>query len=415
MKHLISLLGVLLLLPLALSAAPATAGEIQAPRDLVSVAVADGRFEVLAAALNPADLITPLRGAGPFPVFAPPDEAFAALPAGTVASLLRPENQAALQRVLMTHVVAAKVPSSALLPTATVKTASGAEFKLGLRVGTANVIQADIQCANGIIHVIDAVLLPPARKTKPLDARMVIDTAIDKGVPMFNAGDEQGCADVYLAAAQRLVEAGQTDLADLARWELAQAIEHAPADASKRAWALRNAFDRALEDMAFEPKMEASLPAGFPKPGPVGRVIAKSYPQYRAARAEDRGQGGSFWALFQHIKKNNVEMTAPVEMTMDDEMRMEDMAFLYGSPEQGAAGTQGRVEVLDLDRVEVLSIGMRGRRADDGLKKAKALVEKRLKELGLRASGPWRVFGYNSPMVAAKKQYWELQLPVTKE
>ncbi len=403
----------LLLLALALAGAHPAQAESDARPDLVSTAIADGRFEVLVAAINQADLVTTLRGEGPFTVFAPTDAAFAALPAGAVADLLKPKNQAALQRVLMTHVVAGRVLASALRPVATIKTASGARFAVGVRIGKANVVQADIQCANGIIHVIDAVLLPPAKQQEPLDASKVIAAAIDKGAPLFNAGDVEACVAVYLAAAQRL--ANDSGVADLARWNLAQAIEHAPADATKRAWALRHAFDRVLEDSAFEPKMEASLPAGFPEPGPVGRVLEKSYPRYRAARAEGGGQGGSFWALFQHIKKNNVEMTAPVEMTMDSSMRMKDMAFLYETPTQGAAGTQGSVKVLDLARVKVLSIGMRGRRSDEGLQLAKALLEKRVKDLGLSVSGSWRVLGYNSPMVAASKQFWELQVPVTKK
>ncbi|MDF1699751.1 MAG: heme-binding protein [Planctomycetota bacterium] len=417
MKHIAIPLCRLLLRALAFAPAPASASDAHLPRDLVSTAVNDGRFEVLAAALNQADLVDTLRGKGPFTVFAPTDEAFAALPANAVADLLRPENKAALQRVLTAHVVAGRVPASALLPAAAVKTLSGASFDLGLRVGGANVIQADVACANGIIHVIDAVLLPPAETKEAVDAVAVIHTAIEKGAPIFNAGDPAGCAAIYLAAAKRLVGAGRDTLSDLARRDMATTIEHAPTDPTKLAWALRETFDRTLEDLAFQPSMEAPLPVGFPKPkaGDVGRVVVKSYPKYRAARAEGSRQNGGFWTLFQHIKKNKVEMTAPVEMTMDKDMRMANMAFLYEAPDQGSAGTQGRVQVLDLDRIEVLSIGMRGRRTDSDLKTAKALVEKRRMELGLTAVGPWRVFGYNSPMVAADRQYWELQVPVEKE
>ncbi len=133
-------------------------------KDIVDTAVAAGSFKTLAAALKAADLVDTLRGAGPFTVFAPTDEAFAKLPAGTVESLLRPENKAKLQSILTYHVVPGKVMASAVVSLASAKTVNGQEIKVstagGVKVDAANVIKTDIDCSNGVIHVIDSVVLP---------------------------------------------------------------------------------------------------------------------------------------------------------------------------------------------------------------------------------------------------------------
>jgi hypothetical protein len=107
-------------------------------------------------------------------------------------------------------------------------------------------------------------------------------------------------------------------------------------------------------------------------------------------------------------------MTAPVEMTMNDEMREIDMAFLYEGPEQGAPGSDGMVEVLDLEPVTVLSIGLRGRRSGDKLDQARDWIRDHMTREGWCKAGSWRTFGYNSPMVSASRSFWELQIPVTR-
>ena len=133
--------------------------------DIVDTAVAAGSFTTLAKALAAADLVSTLKGAGPFTVFAPTDEAFAKLPAGTVENLLKPENKAALRRVLTYHVVAGKVMAAqaATLPSA--KAVSGDTLTItakggGVMVDGAKVVKTDIVASNGVIHVIDAVVLP---------------------------------------------------------------------------------------------------------------------------------------------------------------------------------------------------------------------------------------------------------------
>jgi len=135
------------------------------PKDIVDTAVAAGSFKTLAAALNAAGLIDTLKGAGPFTVFAPTDEAFAKLPAGTVEDLLKPENKEKLVAILTYHVVAGKAMAKDVAGMSSAKTVNGKDLALKVvegkvMVGSATVIKADIDCSNGVIHVIDAVLLP---------------------------------------------------------------------------------------------------------------------------------------------------------------------------------------------------------------------------------------------------------------
>jgi len=135
--------------------------------DIVDTAVAAGSFPTLVAAVTAAGLAETLKGAGPFTVFAPNEAAFAKLPAGTVESLVKPENKAKLAAILTLHVVSGRV-ASADLAGKTVNSASvnGESLKIdgthGVTVNGAKVVQADIACSNGVIHVIDTVLLPQA-------------------------------------------------------------------------------------------------------------------------------------------------------------------------------------------------------------------------------------------------------------
>lgn len=135
--------------------------------DIVDTAVAAGQFQTLAAALQAANLVDTLKGAGPFTVFAPTDEAFRALPQGTVERLLRPENRAELTRILTYHVVSGRVLSSdiagrELAPSTVAGATLQIDARQGVSVNQARVVQADIAATNGVIHVIDRVLLPPA-------------------------------------------------------------------------------------------------------------------------------------------------------------------------------------------------------------------------------------------------------------
>lgn len=159
--------NILKIAAVALLASVATISASAQQKDIVDTAVAAGNFNTLAAALKAADLVDTLKGPGPFTVFAPTDEAFAKLPAGTVESLLKPENKDKLRAILTYHVVAGRVDSKKVAKMTSAKTVEGSSVTISTAMGRvmineATVTKADIACSNGIIHVIDAVILPPS-------------------------------------------------------------------------------------------------------------------------------------------------------------------------------------------------------------------------------------------------------------
>lgn len=146
----------------------ASTGSEAAASDIVDTAVAAGSFGTLVAAVQAAGLEETLRGAGPFTVFAPTDAAFAALPAGTVENLLLPENRETLRSILTYHVVSGRVMAADAAGLSSAPTVNGASAPIapgangGLTIGGANIVTTDIECSNGVIHVIDAVIMPPS-------------------------------------------------------------------------------------------------------------------------------------------------------------------------------------------------------------------------------------------------------------
>lgn len=154
--------------PLAYAAPSAMAAAdkpAKAQADIVDTAVAAGQFKTLAAALQAAGLVDTLKGPGPFTVFAPTDAAFAALPAGTVESLLKPENREQLTAILTYHVVPGRYPASRVAGIDSAATVNGGTVDIKADGGTvtvdgAKVTKADITATNGVIHVIDKVLMP---------------------------------------------------------------------------------------------------------------------------------------------------------------------------------------------------------------------------------------------------------------
>ncbi len=154
--------GLLALVALAL---PAFAGE---KKDIVDTAVGAGDFKTLVAAVKAAGLVETLKSEGPFTVMAPTDEAFAKLPAGTVESLLKPENKEKLVAILKYHVIPTRAMAADVvgLDGKEVKTAEGSSARISVKDGAvmidnAKVIKTDIECSNGVVHVIDTVILPP--------------------------------------------------------------------------------------------------------------------------------------------------------------------------------------------------------------------------------------------------------------
>lgn len=151
----------LIALMLALPAMAADKGS----KDIVDTAVSAGQFNTLAKALQAAGLVDTLKGKGPFTVFAPTDEAFAKLPAGTIDELLKPESKEKLKSILLYHVVSGKVTAAKVTKMSSAKTLNGQEVKIStsggkVMVNDATVVKPDVMASNGVIHVIDTVLLP---------------------------------------------------------------------------------------------------------------------------------------------------------------------------------------------------------------------------------------------------------------
>lgn len=161
-KYILTLAVVLMLAPLAVSAQSKQA-------DIVDTAVSAGSFKTLVAAVQAAGLVDALKGTGPFTVFAPTDDAFAKLPAGTVETLLKPENRDKLIAILTYHVVAGKVLAADVVKIKEAKSLEGSMVKIAVKDGkvylneNSTVVKTDIVTSNGVIHVIDSVILPPAK------------------------------------------------------------------------------------------------------------------------------------------------------------------------------------------------------------------------------------------------------------
>jgi uncharacterized surface protein with fasciclin (FAS1) repeats len=157
--------GIMMLTALGLGGVTARAAD--AAGDIVDTAVSAGQFNTLVAAVTAAGLAETLKGPGPFTVFAPTDDAFAKLPAGTVEMLLKPENKDKLVAVLTYHVVPGKVMAADVVKLKEAKTVNGAPVAIAVNgnkvmINDATVVAADVVASNGVIHVIDKVILPPA-------------------------------------------------------------------------------------------------------------------------------------------------------------------------------------------------------------------------------------------------------------
>ena len=222
-------------------------------KDIVDTAVSNGNFKTLAAALTAAGLIDTLKGDGPFTVFAPNDEAFAKLPKGTVESLLKPENKEKLINILTYHVVSGKVPAKVAVTLDKATAINKQDIKVkkkkaGLFLNKSKVIATDINASNGIIHVIDKVLLPPEKKQASTSSQKLIEVAIDKAVPLFNHGQHQACAAVYEVTAHALMTMPKGSVSDKEREMLGRAMKMVNQSKcmTTRSWTLRKTFDAML-------------------------------------------------------------------------------------------------------------------------------------------------------------------------
>lgn len=223
--------------------------------DIVDTAVKAGSFKTLAAALKAAGLVEALKGEGPFTVFAPTDAAFAKLPAGTVETLLKPENRERLTAILKYHVASGRVFSNDLSSIGKIETLQGGKLTPVIKGGKAmindaTVAAADIDASNGVIHVIDTVLLPPVVEQLGMrDVRDVIELAIERGAPMFNHGNAAACAAIYEVTATSLM--GFDSISCGQRATLASALKEIrhTHDESRQAWILRRALDDVYGEM----------------------------------------------------------------------------------------------------------------------------------------------------------------------
>jgi len=228
-------------------------------KNIVETAVAAGSFKTLAAALTAADLVDTLQGEGPFTVFAPTDAAFAKLPKGTVESLLKPENKDKLTAILTYHVVAGRVYSDQAVKAGKAKTLQGEAIRIVVKGGKAMINDAglaktDIDATNGVIHVIDSVLMPPSSTmvgaANPME---LIELAIDRGVPLFNDGHQAACASVYEMTAQSLLTLANDELSNHQRMRLQRGLKefrNADGHTANQAWALRYALDDVYQSMS---------------------------------------------------------------------------------------------------------------------------------------------------------------------
>ena len=224
--------------------------------DLLSTAEHAGNFKTLLAAIEAAGLDSALSADGPFTVLAPTDDAFAALPQGTVESLLQPENKDKLQQILKLHVVPGRVyqDQAAQLKNATALSGSELKFRIkngGLQVNEAAILATDLDSSNGVIHVIDRVLLPPA--LSPAEALRTLERAVSRGAPIFNHGDAHRCQQIYREACLYIIDnSNDSTIPANAIKVLRLAIEQADAADSEegQCWALRNGIDLTYQSLS---------------------------------------------------------------------------------------------------------------------------------------------------------------------
>ena len=218
--------------------------------NLAEVATKAGTFQTLLAAVEAAGLAETLASDEPLTVFAPTDAAFAKLPQGTVESLLKPENRDQLAGILKYHVVAGRLYSDAALEAKSAKTLQGQTLEISVddsqaKVNTAALLKTDIDAANGVVHVIDQVLLPPESKKLSADeARDLIRHTVSRGARLYNSGHNEACAELYMETMTELV----TDvdrMSEEIRDHVGSVMSHAEHESCpmRRSWMLRHALN----------------------------------------------------------------------------------------------------------------------------------------------------------------------------
>lgn len=222
---------------------------LPASNDIPTLAKNAGQFNTLLAAVGQAGLAEALSSAGPFTVFAPTDEAFAKLPADTIPTLLKPENKSQLVNILKYHVIPARVYAADAVKAQTATTLSGRSVKIGfseqgISINDAKVVGANLDASNGVVHVIDSVLIPSPQLT-PAETLTMLNGAVEKGAPVFNAGHHGQCCNIYMATLQKVKSTGVAgaDAHTMSMIETALTNATNTHDTTQRAWVLRNCID----------------------------------------------------------------------------------------------------------------------------------------------------------------------------
>ncbi|MAV55154.1 MAG: hypothetical protein CMJ28_04280 [Phycisphaerae bacterium] len=222
------------------------------------VAIGSKRLDTLVAAVKAAGLVEALAGDGPFTVFAPTDAAFTRLGEETLLSLLQPEAKQVLTRILTHHVVAGRYDAKRILSGETsLKTLAGTTLEIELVrgrvfVGEDVVVEtADVSASNGVVHLIDRVLMPPPAPVSPCQA--FLERALRRGVPLYNEGDHVGCTAVYATALDAVLSTESWGIPEMARKRLLGEFNRVEGmrDVRDQAWAYREIIDTLLasEDM----------------------------------------------------------------------------------------------------------------------------------------------------------------------
>lgn len=236
--------------------------------NIPATAKAAGSFNTLLAAVGAAGLGDVLSGPGPFTVFAPTDDAFAALPAGTVESLLLPENKQKLIDILKYHVVAGRVYDTDAVKAGTAPTLLGRSLDIslsadGISIGDSQVVAKNIETTNGVIHVIDSVLIPTAMSRD--SAMRVLENAVTEGAPIYNSGHHGQCCDIYTKAMNNVLSAGIENADKHVMTMIEKTLSnasHMHSD-SDRAWELRRGIDSLYSQLgrmktSMSPKLQTS-------------------------------------------------------------------------------------------------------------------------------------------------------------
>ncbi|MEM6363543.1 MAG: fasciclin domain-containing protein [Planctomycetota bacterium] len=221
---------------------------LPADKNLAETAQATPGFGTLVAAAQAAGLVGALTGDDDLTILAPTDDAFAKLPAGTLDNLLKPENKSQLADILKFHVIPGRVYSDEALASGSAGTLQGTAVQFfngnsGATVNGAKLVTTDLDASNGVIHVIDTVLLPPAQSASAVDPRGMIRDAIASGSALYNAGHHAACASIYEATMTDLMNA---DVSSSLKGHMTSVLSQAAGTSCQttRAWTLRRGLDQ---------------------------------------------------------------------------------------------------------------------------------------------------------------------------